>query len=367
MKNLLNKLSGNNKRIAGLDIGSSSIKFVELEGDSIENASLVHYAIEPIPKEFAAQDGKFENTSAIAELVRKCWKKSGSSVKHVTISLPQPSIICKKAIIPMSDTEADLQYQVESELKAQLPGLETSEISMDYFIVGQNEQSPTENDMLLVAAKKEQIDERIALVEEAGLVPSILDVEQYALQNMLRAMVGEEFNEKTYLLADCSAYVLKIMVFKNGSLVYSKDNNIGGVNLTQDIELNLGISTEEAEKMKLQENNDETYEMILKTFLNNYSSEFLRSFQYYATTSSNPDIDEVFLVGGMAETKGLEDAIYQAIQDSDETHIKNRPQIARPLSKISKGSRINLSKFSKDESALFLAGGLAMRHFLRNY
>lgn len=368
MKNLLGKLSGNTKRIAGLDIGSSSVKFVEIEGTSIEDANLVNYAIEPIPRELAAENGKFQDLQAISEIIKKCWKKSGSSIKHVTIALPQSSIISKKATISMAESEADLKYQVESEISKYLPtDSQIDDIAFDFFSFGPNEITPTENDMLLVAAKKEKIEEVMAIIEGAGLIPAILEAEQFSIQNMLRSMVGEDFNTKSYLLADCASNVLRLMVFKNGELVYNKDNNIGGANLTQDIMNNFNITEEEAEKMKFQENNDEIYEMVLKTFLNNYSSEFLRSFQYFTSTSSTPNIDEVYLTGGMAGTKGLEEILYQAILDSDEQNIKSRPQIANPLSKMNKGDKINLSKFAKDESALFLASGLAMRHFLRNY
>ena len=368
MKFLLNKLAGTPKNIAGLDIGSSSIKFVEIQGDSLENATLVHYAIEPIPRDLAAEDGTFQNMEAISDLIRKCWKKSGSTLKHVTVALPQSSIISKKAQLPIVDSEEDLKFQVQNEITKYLPtGLSEDDIALDFFTYGSNEQSPTDNDMLLVAAKKDKIDERTGLIEGAGLIPVILDAEHFSLQNMLRAMIGEDFNHKNYLLADCSASVLRIIVFRKGEIAYNKDNQIGGYNLTQDIMNNMGVSAEEAEIIKIKGSSEELYEMVLKTFLNNYASEFLRSFQYFATQSSDPEIAQVYLTGGVAATKGLEDALYKAVIESEEQNITSKPQIAHPLAQMNKGNRIDLAKFASDESSLFLASGLAIRHFLRKY
>lgn len=368
MKNLLSKLTGTQKNIAGLDIGASSIKFVEIEGDSIENATLVHYAIEKIPKDLAAEDGVFQNMEAISELIRKCWKKSGSSLKYVTVALPQSSIISKKAQLPIVDSEEDLKFQVQNEIKKYLPtGLDESDIALDFFTYGINEQSPTDHDMLLVAAKKDKIDERRALIEGAGLIPAILDAEQFALQNMFRAMIGDDFNEKNYLLADCSSSVLRMIVFKKGEIVYNKDNHIGGYNLTQDIMSNMGVTAEQAEEIKIKGSTEDVYDVVLKTFLNNYASEFVRSFQYFAAQSSSPEIEQVYLSGGVAATKGLEDALHHALIESEDQNIKTKPQIAHALAKINKGNRIDLASFASDESSLFLASGLAIRHFLRKY
>ena len=184
---------------------------------------------------------------------------------------------------------------------------------------------------------------------------------------MLRAMVGEDFNNKSYLLADCSASILRIIVFKKGEIVYNKDNHIGGNDLTQDIMNNMGVSAEEAEQIKINGSSDDVYETILKKFLNNYSSEFLRAFQYFATTSATPQIEQVYLTGGMAATRGLEDALHAAFIEAEEQNIQTKPKVASQLINITKGNKINLAKFASDETSLFLASGLALRHFLRKY
>lgn len=373
MNNMLSKLLNKQKKIAGLDIGSSSIKIMELEGDSLENAKLAHYAIEPIPEHLLQNEsGHVENIEALAELVRKCWKKSGITTKYVALALPSSTVINKKNIVPIvSDSKEDediMKLELEKEMTKYLPENTTmNEISLDYAISGINEQSPTDYDVVSVAAKKEKIEERIAIVEAAGLIPVILDVEQYAIQNMLRLMKGDDFNHKTYLVLDCSASLLKMMIFRKGEIVNTKDTHIGGFNLTRDLMNNMEISFNEAEKIKIDHMGDETFEIIEKTFLNNYVSEFLSAFQYFVSSTANPEVDEIILTGGVAGLINIEEAFKNAIIEGNETHIKTEPYVARPLHSTAKSESISLNRFAKDEPSLFLVTSLAIRPFLRQY
>jgi type IV pilus assembly protein PilM len=368
MNKVLSKLLHNKKRMAGLDIGSSSVKIMEIEGDSIENAKLINYAIEPIPAHLSSYEVQLENIEELAEIVRKCWKKSGITTKNMVLALPNSAIISKRTIVPIFDEEEELKLHLENEVIKYLPsGITTNEISLDYSIIGVNNQSPTDYDVLLIAAKKEKIEERVAIVAAAGLVPVIVDVEQYSLQSMLRLMKGDEFNNKTYLLLDASATTLRMMVFRNGDMIASRDTNIGGINLTKDLMSNLNINFTEAEKIKIERSGDETYEIIEKTFLNNYISEFMSAFQYFITSTSVPSIDELILIGGTAGIYKIEDAFKEAILESNEQNIKAEPYIARPLHNLQKNEKINLTKFTQDEPGLFLVTSLALRHLLRPF
>lgn len=368
MNKILSKLLNPKKRIAGLDIGTSSVKFMEIEGESLADAKLVSYVVEPIPREFLNHDGNIDNMKGVADIIRTCWKKSQSTTKNVVISLSSSGIITKKAILPQLNEE-DMQSQIESEISNYLPeGMKLEDVMMDYYTLQQNEHSSEDSDMILVAAKKEKIEERTALVEMAGLVPQIIEVEQYSLQNMLRLMYGDQFNQKSVLLLDCSAKAMKMFIFKNGQLSYNKNIEIGGDDFTNEIMHNLNVSTfAESEKLKLETVANETLAMVEKTFLMNYSTEFLRAFQYYTNIDPNPHVDEVVLTGGVAGLMGIEEAFYNIIVENNETHIKNAPFVARPLETLGKSNKINLSKLSRDEAGLFLVTSLALRHFLRQY
>lgn len=369
MKNLMNNFLSKKKRFAGLDIGTSSIKFMEIEGDSIENAKLVHYAIEPIPTNLKNNENNIEEIKALSDIIKKCWKKSGSNNKNVVLSLSANSTIYKKTLISDFDTEEAVKIQVEEEIVKYFPmGMVIDDVAVDYYTFGLNSQSSTDNDTLLVAGKKDKIDDLLAVVESAGLIPIILDVDIFAIQNLLRLLKGEDFLTKNYIFLDCGGSVLRMIVFKNAEVIFTKEIEIGGTHLTDEIKLNLSLETkQEAERMKIHRTGDETYDMVEKQFLLNYGHEFIRALDYFSTSTSIKEVEEVILSGGMANISGLDEILNHLILENSEVKVKNIPYIARPLTNINKDEKISLNKFNRDEAGLFLVSALALRYFLRQY
>jgi type IV pilus assembly protein PilM len=366
MNDFVTKLLKKNKNIAGLDIGVSTVKFVEFSGNSLNDLKLANYAVEKIPQELMTNSGGVENIDAIAEIVRKCWKKSGSKTKDVCIAINEN--ITKKMILPKYDFEEDLKVQVENEMEKLLPGdLKIDDLAVDFYNLGENVKNPTDNDILIVGAKKEKIDEKVAIVEAAGLVPVILDTENDAIQNMVRFMEGEEFLEKTYMLLDGSSHYLRLLVFKNGELIYTKESSMGSFNFTQDLMNNLEIDFDEAEKMKKYHQNDERYELVEKNFLNNYMSELMSAISYFSSATSIYEVDKIILTGGVSCISNIEHVLKEHLLENNEIIVRNDPIVGRPLENIGKSNKINLSSFVKDEPLLFLAISLGLRKYLRNY
>lgn len=369
MKNLINNFLSKKKRFAGLDIGTSSIKFMEIEGDSIENAKLIHYAVEPIPKSLMNRDNNIEEIKALSDIIKRCWKKSGSNNKNVVLALSANSTIYKKTLISDFDSEEAVKMQVDDEIVKYFPtGMALDDVAIDYYTLGVNPQSPTDNDTLLVAGKKDKIDELLAVVESAGLIPTILDVDIYAIQNLLRLLKGDDFLTHNYIFLDCGGSVLRMIAFKNAEVIFTREIEIGGMNLTNDIMLNLSLETQdEAERMKIHRTGDETYDMVEKQFLLNYGHEFIRGLDYFSTSTSIKNVEEIILSGGMANIPGLDEVLNHLILENSEVKVKNIPYIARPLTNINKDEKISLSKFNRDEAGLFLVSALALRYFLRQY
>jgi type IV pilus assembly protein PilM len=370
MKKILSKLFNDNKNIIGLDIGLSMIKIMELSGTDLESVRLENYACVPVPPEYLNENGAFnpENVKLISELVNKCWKKAGCTSKHVAVCIKGNNVITKKAILPNFTLQDELKLAVEAELTQYIPeDLNIEDLAIDYFNLGMNELNPNENDMLLIASKKEKIDEIQAIVEGAGLIPEILDVEPFAIQNILKLMKGEEYENKTFVVADCSASMLRMFVFVKGILAATKEVQIGGINLTNDLINNLGISFENAEKMKLDRNGDETFDLIEKSFINNYTTEFISLLSYFSSAMSLGEIDEIILTGGVASIPFLEQSITTGLLDNSDIVVNSEPHIARPLENAGKSPKVNMVKFSSEESGLFLVTSLALRKYLRQF
>lgn len=361
------KLLNPSKKIAGLDIGNSYIKVMEFEGETLEDSKLSNYWIEAIPSNIH-NDGKLDNVEALGKLIKNIWKKAGFTAKHVAIALPNSNIISKKVISPVFDEDDAMNIQMESLMREHLvSGVSMDDIKMDYAVLGENKANNTEADIMLVGARNENIDERIAIVESAGLIPLVLDVEQYAYQNMLRLIKGEEFINKNYILLDCSANMMRMMIFQKGVFFNEETRLIGGNNLTREVSSNIGVDLEEAEKIKKNREGDDTYEIVEKTFLNNYVNEFMSMFQFFISSTSIDEIDEIILTGGTANIPGIEIIFKNALQSNNETRIKSDPYVAKPLNEIVKSDKIDLKALEKEQASLFLVTSLAVRQFLRQY
>ncbi|WP_265588292.1 type IV pilus assembly protein PilM [Chitinilyticum piscinae] len=174
--------------LIGVDISSSAVKMVELSQVG-KNFSLDRYHIEPLPKD-AVVDGNITNQDAVAEAVRKAWKMLGSKVRNVAVALPPAAVITKKILVPGKMTERELEMQVETEANQYIP-FSLDEVNLDFQVLGPSAVQPDEDEVLIAAAKKDKVDERVTAIEMAGLKPSVLDVESFAAQSAFELMSSQ--------------------------------------------------------------------------------------------------------------------------------------------------------------------------------
>lgn len=368
MKDFLVNILSKKKNMVGLDIGSSYVKCMEVDGKDLSNLKLIGYAIEPIPKQFLGENDKFENLEVVADIIQKCWKKSGASTKNVVVSLPSNATIYKKILLPYVNSENELMEQVQNELVQFLPkGTNIEEMAIDFYNFGPSKNNENEMEVLIVASKQDVLQERIELVEAAGLVPIVIDVEYFAIQNLIKFIKGKDFEQGVYVVVDASAYNLNFLVFKNGELIYTKDNQVGGFSLTQDVANNFDASIDEAEKIKINRTGEETLDLLEKNFTNNLSEVIASMLSYFISATSINNIKEIILIGGVSGSNGIEEGIKAALIEIQDLVLECDPYIASPLEDLEKGSALGLNKISRDQSSLGLVFSLAFRKYLRAY
>lgn len=371
-KKIITNLMNPPIKLAGLDIGKSYIKIMEIEGETLATAKVTHYAIEPIPEEIIKYDNserdmvEIENIGAI---IKKCWKKSGISTKNMVLALPNISVIDRRQELEVDEDDTMMLHVVGRHMSSHLPtDMTEQDVVLDYAV--RNKENRTVdgvNDVLMLAGKKNQVDEITSMVEAAGLTPYILDVEKYAIENLIHLMKKKDFNNKTYLLLDTSFDVMRMMIWRDGEIVANKDTEFGGRNLTESVMRHFSVDYITAEDMKKERDNAE-YLKIEEEFVQDYVRQVLVSFDYISSAMPGYlEVDEFIVVGGVATIPNFLSKLENAIKNDEQTSIKTAPYIARPLEKMEKSSKINQEKFHQDESKLFLVTSLALRQFLRNY
>ncbi|MBV5337119.1 MAG: type IV pilus assembly protein PilM, partial [Deltaproteobacteria bacterium] len=223
------------RSLIGLDISSSSVKMVELASDGKNGYRVERYTIEVLPRD-AVSDGNIVNLEAAAESVRRAWKKLATSTRQVAIALPASHVITKKIIVSAGQREEELELQVESEANQYIP-FALEEVNLDFQIVGPAPSSPDEIEVLIAASRKEKVEDRVAVVESAGLKPTVMDVESYAVLSsfeLIEKQLPDGGKGQIIALVDVGANVMNLTVMRNGIQLYVREQAFGGNQLTQD-------------------------------------------------------------------------------------------------------------------------------------
>ncbi|VXC08021.1 pilus assembly protein PilM [Massilia sp. 9I] len=339
--------------LAGLDISTSGVRLVELADAGKGELRLERYAAEPLPRG-AVVDGNIENIDQVAEAVRRVWKKSGTKARHVALGMPPAAVITKKIILPAGLSEDQLEVQVESEASQYIP-FALDEVSLDFDVIGQAPASTEDMEVMLAAARREKVEDRVAIAEAAGLTATVMDIESYAARAALDRVVGAK-PEQIVALFQIGAQATHVSVLQNGETIYEREQPFGGNQLTQDIVRAYGLSFEEAETRKKAGDLPENYRAdLLAPFLESAALEITRAIQFFFTSTPYTRIDQLYLAGGCAALPGLLELI------GSRTRIPS--SIVAPFEGMSHGALVREQQLRQEGAAYLVACGLALRRF----
>ena len=347
------------RALIGLDVSSSAVKMVELSGDAKSGYRVERYAIEALPRD-AVADGNIVTLEAVAEAVRRAWKRLGTSVRNVAIALPASHVITKKIIVAAGQREEELEVLVESEANQYIP-FALEEVNLDFQVLGSAPSSPDEVEVLIAASRKEKVEDRVAVAEAAGLKPIVVDVESYATlaaYSLIEKQLPDDGRGQIVALVDAGANVMTLTVLRNGQTLYGREQAFGGNQLTQDIARHYGMTFEEAEAEKRRNNLPENYEAeLLQPFVESLALEVSRALQFFFTSTQFTQVDHIVLSGGCAALTGADEAV------AARTQINTI--LANPFAGMVLGNQAgSRSKgLLAEASMLMVACGLALRRF----
>ena len=295
------------KNALGLDIGSSSVKLVQLK-ESKKGIQLATFAMAPLPSE-AIVDGALMNATAVVETIQSMLAAQKLKNKEAAVSISGHSVIIKKISLPAM-TQDELDDSIKWEAEQYIP-FDVNDVYLDYQIL-QSRPEQGQMDVLLVAAKKEIVDEYSAIVKEAGLDPVVVDVDCFTIQNAFEVNYGYPPGEAIVLL-DVGASTININVISNGITTFTRDISMGGNQFTEEIQKQLNVSYDEAEAYKLGGERGvdadsvvpQEVERVMQAVSEQMASEIHRSLDFYLATSSEGRMSRVYLSGGTAKVPAL--------------------------------------------------------------
>lgn len=330
---------------------------VELSSDGKKGYRVERYTIEVLPRD-AVSDGNIVNLEATAETVRRAWKKMSTSTRQVAVALPSSHVITKKIIVPAGQREDELEVLVESEANQYIP-FALEEVNLDFQIVGPASSSPDDIEVLIAASRKEKVEDRVAVVESAGLRAVVMDVDSYAMLSafdLIEKQLPDGGKDQIVALVDVGANVMNLTVLRNGQQLYAREQAFGGNQLTQDIARLFGMTFEEAEADKRRNNLPDNYEAeLLQPFVDSLALEVSRALQFFFTSTQFSQVNHIVLAGGCAVLPGADEAV------AARTQINTI--IANPFADMVLSDRVAAKRLLVDASSLMAACGLALRRF----
>ncbi|MBB5201620.1 pilus assembly protein PilM [Glaciimonas immobilis] len=346
-----------NPALVGIDISASSVRLVELSSSGNDQLRLERYASEPLPRG-AVVDGNIENIEQVSEVVRRLWKKSGTSIKNVALGMPSASVITKVIILPGGLNDDELEIQVESEASQYVP-FALDEVSLDFAVIGPAPNLPDDVEVLLAATRREKVEDRVAVAEAAGLKPIIMDIESYAARgaiNRIIAQLPQGGHGKIIALFQIGAQSTHVSVLLNEQLIYEREQPFGGQQLTQDIVRAYGLSYEDADIKKRSGDLPPGYQQeILDPFLESASIELTRAIQFFFTSTPYTRVDQLYLAGGSAIIPGMVEAV------AGRSRIST--SVVSPFEGMQLASKVREKQMRSEGPSYLVACGLAMRRF----
>ncbi len=311
-------LFSRSKSLVGLDIGSSTVKAIELKpvGKSYRVAAI---GVEQVPPD-SIVDGAIIDSGAVADALARLFANKQFKSKDVAASLSGNSVIVKKITLPtMSD--AELAESIYWEAEQYIP-FDIQDVNLDYQIIdGSAASGQGTMDVLLVAAKKDKIADYTNVIQQAGRTPLIVDVDAFALQNAYEANYGFQ-SKSVVVLLNAGASAININILSGAQSVFTRDVSMGGNTFTEAVQKELNLPFESAEELKKGVNVDgvsyEDARPVLRAMTDNVLLEVEKTFDFFKATASSDHIERIMLSGGASRVEGFA----ESLRERFDTHVE---------------------------------------------
>ena len=329
---------GSKAYLLGLDIGSGSIKMLQLT-ESKGKLKVERFGMKPLPAEMIV-DGSIMDGLGVVTAIKELAAEQKLKNKNVALSISGTSVIVKKITLPPMPA-AELDKQIKFEAEQYIP-FDINDVYLDFHILSKEEQSSAaqgEMEVLLVAAKKDKLNDYANAVREAGLTPKVVDVDAFAVENMYCVNYDVSPAELTAIV-NIGASLMNINILKGGVSAFTRDITIGGNRYSERIQQDLGLSLEDAEAAKkgqLPDVNANALHQAVAAVDEEIATEIGRSFDYFRTTSPDEDIARIILCGGCAkitslpvkisEQLGIDTSVANPFKKLDTTALKKSPEL----------------------------------------
>lgn len=305
---------GKKKSTAGLDIGSSSIKMVELEG-KLNNLSLVSLGFENLPGDTII-DGQIMELNVVSDVIRSVCSNHQVSADNVVTGVSGHSVILKNIVLPRMSQE-ELEESIDWHAEEHIP-YDLADVSLDYQVTFETEES---TNVLIAACKRDRIDNVKQAIQLAGKTPVVIDVDTFALQNCYEVNYLPTEDDVVTLL-NIGASTMNVNIVQGTRSLFTRDITVGGSQFTDVLQRSLGLNFQEAEAVKrgvvdaVEGIEEKSIEPLMNNVTEVVAMEIQKTFDFYrATTEDNETVVQKILIsGGGSKLAGLAEELAHRLE-----------------------------------------------------
>lgn len=339
-----------NGGLIGIDIGSTSIKKLELSRNG-DRLRVDDYAVYPLP-DGVVVDKSVEKIEVVVAALERIMKTSKSNSTGVAFAIPSSNVFVHIERMDGQLTDQEVQANVNAKLDKIIP-FPVAEVAMDFTITDIVHNLKPLREVMIVAAKNDAIKAKQELFELSGIKSNVATTESFAVEKVIPLI--SRGSDKGFILFDFGFTNTIIYAIKNNKIVYARDHDFGGVQLANRIRDFYNVDLDEVDAIrdeKIMDHDEPFKDMILNPFLEEAATQFNQALQLCLSSSDMGEIDRILLSGGNAGLMGLTDSLSEELGYS--------VTIAAPFGDMDFAPNVDKGQFLKDSSALLTVCGLAL-------
>lgn len=306
ISNLKDTLKLGKQGIIGVDLGQNSIKIAQVAAASGKKLKLLKFNMALLPEGVIVED-EIQNEAEIVKILKNLLNTSKIDLESCAIGLKGPNTITKRLTLA-GGTPQEIEDQVVWEAEQYIPfDIETATLGFDNM--GVNEGGGV--DIIFASAKNEIISRFKNLIEQSGLRVKIVDMDVTAAVNVfeLAAASRLENPNESYMLLEIGAQKTSFVIYKNKKVFFTKEMNLGGGAITEEIQRQMGVKYSEAEDLKKsgdeKGNLPEEILKIIENVLNIFLQEIQKTYEFYVSSTSDQSLAGCYITGGGSQIPGL--------------------------------------------------------------
>jgi type IV pilus assembly protein PilM len=342
------------KNLVGVDIGTSSIKVCQLK-ESRKGYGLVRLGYVPLPAQTIV-DGHVMNSQAVVEGLNRVFSEAKIKQKEIALSISGQAVIIRKITVPMM-TAAELDEQIQWEAEQHIP-FDIKDVHVDYEVLRRRPEAG-QMDLLLVAAKRDEINDYTQIAKTAKLKPVVVDIDAFTVQNLFEVNRGIP-PDQTFAIINVGASLASINIISRGASAFTRDIANGGNYITEQIQKQLGVPFDQAEQFKVASATGAPgavpaqVPQIVEAVCDSIAGEIQRSLDFFLATSGETEMQRIFLTGGSSLLPPLPAAIGR--------RSRVPVEVIQPMEHITiEAKEVSTELLQTRAAQLCVALGLAMR------